>query len=235
MPDGAKDLFRPLWLRTFRFIQLEIETLDEPLIISDYYNIFNVYPFEQKAGFECDNPLLSQIWNTGWRTARLCAGETYMDCPYWEQLQYLGDTRIQALISLYNTDDDRLMRNALLQADQSRIPDGLTLSRGPSYIQQIIPSFSLYWIAMVHDYYMHREDDAFIVQFLPGIQSVLNWFEARMKENNLLRPLEWFNFSDWTSGFQLAAPAGADTGNSEYLSLTYAYALERASDFRPFW
>jgi len=43
--------------------------------------------------------------------------ETYMDCPYYEQLQYVGDTRIQAMVSLYNTGDDRLMRNAITQLD----------------------------------------------------------------------------------------------------------------------
>ena len=32
-------------------------------------------------------------------TARRCAGETYFDCPYYEQLQYVGDTRIQALVA----------------------------------------------------------------------------------------------------------------------------------------
>ena len=68
----------------------------------------------------------------GWRTARLCAVETYMDCPYYEQLQYIGDTRIQALVSLFNSGDDRLAKNAIDQLDQSRLPDGVTLSRYPS-------------------------------------------------------------------------------------------------------
>jgi hypothetical protein len=230
VPDGREITFRPLWIRTFRFIQLEIITSDEPLFITDYYNIFTAYPFEQHAGFECDNPLLDDIWKTGWHTARLCAGETYMDCPYWEQLQYIGDTRIQALISLYNSGDDRLMRNALQLADQSRIPDGLTLGRAPSGIPQVTPPFSLYWIAMVHDYYMHREDDDFIWQFLPGIRGVLTWFENRMDTNNLLGSLDWFNFTDWTRGFQVGVPAGADTGNSALISLNYAYALARASE-----
>ena len=230
LPAGGNSIFRPLWLRTFRFIQLEVETSDEPLIFQEYYNIFTAYPFEQNASFESDNALLSQIWETGWHTARLCAGETYMDCPYWEQLQYLGDTRIQALISLYNSGDDRLMRNAILSADQSRLPEGLTLSRGPSYIPQIIPTFSLFWIDMVHDYFMHRKDDEFIKQFLPGIKDVLNWFEQRMNDNNLIGPMEWFNFSDWTDGFAFGAAAGADTGNSALNSLKLVYALQRASE-----
>jgi hypothetical protein len=230
LPDGGENAFRPLWLRTFRFIQLEIETSLEPLLISGYQNHFTAYPFEQNASFECDDPMLTKIWETGWRTARLCAGETYMDCPYWEQLQYLGDTRIQALVSLYNSGDDRLMRNALEQADQSRIPEGLTMSRGPSYEHNVIPAFSLYWIAMVHDYYMHRQDDAFLRQFLPGIRSVLGWFEERTNGDDMLGALDWFNFADWAQGFAFGAPAGADTGYSALVSLNYAYALERAAE-----
>ena len=27
----------------------------------------------------------------------MCAHETYMDCPYYEQLQYGGDTRLEIL------------------------------------------------------------------------------------------------------------------------------------------
>ena len=180
-PDGDSNrIFRPLWLRTFRFIELNIQTQDDSLIIHDYYNLFTAYPFVQKAHFYSDEKRIEQIWDVGWHTARLCAGETYVDCPYWEQLQYIGDTRIQSLISLYNTGDDRLMRNALKQIDRSRIPEGLTFGRAPSYVPQITPPFSLYWVDMVYDYFMHQPDTGFVKSLLPGIQSVLGWFERRL-------------------------------------------------------
>jgi len=231
MPDGGNDrFFRPLWLRTYRFVQLEIETGNNALTIKDYYTIFTAYPFSENASFESNDTILSDIWNVGWRTARLCASETYMDCPYWEQLQYIGDTRIQALISLYVSGDDRLMRNALELIDHSRITDGLTMGRAPSAHPQITPPFSLYWVDMVHDYYQHRTDDAFIKQFLPGMQSVLTWFENRIESTGMLGALDWFSFTDWTSGFKVGAPDGADAGHSALLSLNFVYALDRATE-----
>jgi len=231
LPDGgANRIYQPLWLRTWRFVQVDIVCGDEPLVIHDIYGDLSVYPFEEKASFSSDQSIHDQIWDVGWRTARLCAGETYMDCPYYEQLQYMGDTRIQALISMTVSGDDRLVRNALEQADQSRIPDGLTLSRGPSYIPQVIPAFSLYWVDMVHDYYMYRQDDAFLRQFLPGIEAVLGWFERRIDFTGMLGPLEWWNFADWSEGFMVGAPPGADLGHSALISLNYVYALERAAE-----
>jgi len=231
LPDGgANRTFQPLWLRTWRYVQIDIVCAEDNLVIHDIFGDFNAYPFQEKGSFSSDNPTLDQIWEAGWRTARLCAGETYMDCPYYEQLQYLGDTRIQALISLNVSGDDRLMRNALEQADQSRMPEGLTLSRGPSYIPQVIPAFSLYWVDMVHDYYMYRQDDAFLRQFLPGMEAVLGWFERRVDFTGMLGPLDWFNFADWTDGFMVGAPPGADLGHSALISLNYVYALERAAE-----
>ncbi len=236
VPDGGHNrLFRPLWLRTFRFIQLDIETVNDPLEINSYDFVFTAYPFEENAVFSTNNENLEKIWEVGWRTARLCALETYLDCPYWEQLQYLGDTRIQSLISLYVAGDDRLMRNALLTADRSRIPEGLTMARGPTFIPQITPPFSLYWIDMVHDYFMHRNDMEFVRQFLPGIEAVLGWFERRMDDNGMLGQLDWFNFSDWTPGFLCGAPAGVDDGNSALISLNFVYALERAAELFNFF
>ena len=81
-----------------------------------------------------------------------------MDTPYYEQLQYVGDTRIQALISYTVAGDDRLARQALEAFDDSRFPEGITRSRYPSSLPQTIPTFSLLWIGMLRDYWMYRPD-----------------------------------------------------------------------------
>ena len=235
LPDGGDNrLFSTLWFRTWRYLQMEIQTRDQPLTINDFYGRFTAYPFKENAGFSSSDPSLKNIWDVGWRTARLCANETYFDCPYYEQLQYVGDTRIQALISLYVSGDDRLMRNAIAAFDDSRIPDGLTQSRYPCSSMQIIPPYSLFWIAMIHDYWMHRDDPEFVRSYLDGIDSVLNWHEKYIGANGMLGTTPWWNFVDWSWQWDNkkdigGVPYGAELGRSSILTLQYVYALNYAA------
>ena len=131
--DGSRgQSFTTLSWRTYRYVRLQVETAGEPLTIDRLDGTFTGYPFTLDARLDTDDAELQKMLEIGWRTARLCAVETYMDCPYYEQLQYLGDTRIQALVTLYNSADDRMVRNFLYLADISRSVDGITKSRYPT-------------------------------------------------------------------------------------------------------
>ena len=230
-PDGGeRRRFQTLWFRTYRYVQLEIETGDEALRIHDLHGIFTGYPFQLAARFDSDLAWLRDVWENNWRGARLCAWETYFDTPYYEQLQYVGDTRIQALITLYMSDDDRLVRQAIEHFDDSRIPEGITASRYPSDLGQYIPTFSPIWVAMVHDYWMHRDAPEYVRGFLPGIRSVLAWFEQRVDETGLLGPISWWPFVDWARQWDRGVPPGGVEGHSTVISLQFVYALERASE-----
>ncbi|HKK43132.1 MAG TPA: alpha-L-rhamnosidase N-terminal domain-containing protein [Bacteroidales bacterium] len=245
LPDGNTGrTFRPLWFRTWRYLQMDITTAGEPLVINSFSSKFAAYPLKENASFDSDLPGLKKIWETGWRTARLCANETYFDCPYYEQLQYIGDTRIQSLISLYVSGDDRLVRNALTDFNESQFFEGLTRSRYPSASPQIIPPFSLYWVDMVNDYWMLRDDPVFIKAFLPGIENVLGWFGRRTDPvTGMLGKVDYWNFVDWAvewqwsneTGFGGVPKGGAMDGNSSILSMQYAYAAQKAAElFRYF-
>jgi len=237
LPDGEPNRhFRPLTFRTYRYVQFDITTVGQPLTITDLYGMYTGYPFVPKATFSSSDPSLQQLWNVGWRTARLCAGETYFDCPYYEQLQYEGDTRIQALISLYVTGDDRLMRKAILDFYHSRVPEGLTQGRFPSSRLQVIPPYSLFWISMVYDYWMHRKDDPFVKQFLPAIDEILIWYENSIDHTKgMLGPMKWWNFTDWADTFTDGVPPGAKDGNSSTISLHYAYTLQQAASLNNYF
>ncbi len=224
---GMNRSFKTLSRKTFRYVQLDIETSDQELIIDDYYNVYATYPFREIASFKTSEPELQKIWDAAWLTIMNSAEECFFD-PYYEQLQYIGDTRIEALISIYVSGDDRLMKQSIRHFDDSRLPNGLTQSRYPSYIVQIIPTYSLLWIAMIHDYFMYRNDIEFVKSFVPGMKTVLDWFASKVDRTGMLTNLEWWNFTDWSQGFMNGIPPGADSGYSANVSLQYVYALQKA-------
>jgi len=225
---GAARRFQPLWWRTYRYLELDIQTKDAPLTIDDLKATSVGFPFQRRATFDGGSPEIDRILQVGWHTARLCAHETYMDCPYYEQLQYVGDTRVQCLVSLFSAGDGRLMRNAIDQLNDSRQSDGATMSRYPTRLEQYIPGFSLWWIAMVHDYWWYMDDHAFVRRMLPGVRAVLSFFESYQKENGSLGPLPWWRYLDWVPEWRGGDPPSGPDGSSApfdvHLLMAYQWA-----------
>ena len=231
--DGSSGQeFTTLFWRTYRYVQIQIHTKDEPLLVDDFFGTFTAYPFKLNARIQAKNPEYEKMLDIGWRTARLCAFETYSDCPYYEQLQYIGDGRIQALISLYNSGDDRLAKNAMNQVDQSRIPEGLTASRHPSYTPQYINTFSLWYIGMLHDYMMYGADLEFVKGKLEGQRQILSFFKRFQDQDGSLKNPPYWSFTDWvtaTGWNSGVAPIGGD-GSSAAMDLQLLLALQTAAD-----
>jgi hypothetical protein len=232
LPDGGqKRAFRPLWVRTWRYLELQIETGDEPLAIEDVRSERCGYPAERKARFSADRSALKDIWEAGWRTLQLSAQDVFVSDLYWERIQYVGDTKLQALAWLAATGDDTLYRQAIEQFDASRAPFGLTQSRYPAELEQYTPLYSLAWITMVHDYWRYRNDEAFVQKFLPGIRQVLGWYEREKRPDGLIPPLFQLDFvdSDYGSQWETIVKQEGRPGMAPH-SLFYVMALEDAAD-----
>ena len=165
----------------------------------------------------------------GWRTVRLCTIETYTDCPYYEQLQYLGDTRIQVLVSMFNSGDERLLKNYMRQADLSRNAEGITMGRAPSELAQYITPYVLNYIYSIHDYMRYGKDQAFVLDLIPGAEQILHYFGKYQMADGRIKNLPGWNFSDWTEGegWQMGvAQVGADGGGILMdLQLLLAYQM----------
>ncbi|WP_422354909.1 alpha-L-rhamnosidase C-terminal domain-containing protein [Roseivirga pacifica] len=227
----ANQSYTPNWYRTYRYLELSVKTGAEPLTIHDIYGTFTGYPLEKASELHVDNDEMHKIVEIGWRTARLCAHETYMDCPYYEQLQYIGDARIQAMVTMYNTKDHRLVKQALDLMDHSRIPEGITLSRYPTDLDQQITTFSLWWVAMVYDYYMYGSDEESIKKLIPGTRQVMSFYERYQQEDGSIKDLPYWLFTDWYRGEGWdfgQAPIG-DNGESAVLDMQLIYVLRLAA------
>ncbi len=228
--DGsAHRQYEPLWWRSGRYIALLIETREEPLTLERVGLLETRYPLAMESRFGSSDARLDAITPIALRGLQMCAHETYMDCPYYEQLMYVGDTRLEALTTYAISPDDRLPRKAILLFGLSRLPDGLTQARYPSRDIQVIPPFALWWIGMVYDYALWRGDRAFVTALLPGVRAVLDGFLAHVNAENLLQASAGWNFTDWTSAWRLGVPPDGFSGVSGPLNWHLIYTLGLAT------
>lgn len=234
-PDGPARQWQPFTWRTFRYVELDLDVQTEPLELTALNFFFTAYPFTALARYESSDATHQGVWDICWRTARLCAHETYEDCPYYEQLQYGGDTQVQAMISYYVAGDASLARQWLYQYDWSRTSDGLTRSRYPARVPQTIPFWSLHWAMAILDYWELTSDLESVRDLFPGVLAVLDYFERRRKPDGLIGKLSGWQCADWCPqwsgpGEENGVPPGTLAGHSAFVNLMTAVTLDHAAE-----
>ena len=205
---GQKRIFAPLWWQAGRYVEILVRTADQPLTIDSLTILESRYPYQPNVNFRSSDPRLENVIPVALRTLQMCSHETFMDCPHYEQMQYVGDSRLEVLVTYLTSNDDRLARKALRLFDASREASGLTYSRYPSRIRQIIPPFSLWWIGMVHDFAMWRGDLDFVRSLMPGVRAVLDAFRVYIDKQGLVHSPDGWNFMDWVQGWDAGIPSG---------------------------
>ncbi|KAL3453185.1 Six-hairpin glycosidase-like protein [Aspergillus insuetus] len=236
------DLFtyEPFWFRTFRLIRLEVTVGPEPITLTSFTATQVNYPLSVKANWEDPSDTDSKaIWDVSIRTLRNCMFDGYSDCPFYEQLQYSGDSRQVGLFHYLLSGDDRLMRQAVTNYAASIVAEGLTQSRFPSHVPQVIAGFSLYWILQIADHHLFFGDTALTRSFLPRIDGVLEFFAAHIDELGLVSglPEDVWQYVDWvtTWGATDTHPdkgvptSGRNSNRHTYFSLLYAYVLQQTA------
>ena len=240
LPGGReREEFMALWFSCGRYVEIYVETMEEGLTIESLTLFETRYPLSPiEPPFKCDDERWNRLSEICLRTLQMCSHETYYDCPYFEQLQYVGDTRIQALLTMVISQDDRLVRKALQILDWSRISNtGFTQSRYPSRSRQMIPTFSLWWVCMVYDYALWRGDKDFLRSLLPGCRNVLDaWaqhqeMDPKSPDYGLIRSPEGWNYVDWVAQWKGGTPPGGERGGiSSAINLQYILAFEAYSE-----
>lgn len=222
--------FEPLHWRAFRYVGLKIATQAAPLRVRAVRHRFTAYPYRVAAEFACSDPKLEKVWRVALHTMRLCSHETFEDCPYYEQMQYAGDTMITSKIAMLASGDYRLSKQALFHFDWSRLSDGLTQSRFPSRLVQVIPSWSLHWITNIRDYVYCSGDLDSARALRPGMTAVLDWFRRHADADGLPAKLPYWNITDWCPWWPRGVVPGADTGPTCIIAAQYIVALEELAD-----
>ncbi|MEO9478468.1 MAG: hypothetical protein ABJO28_19820 [Maribacter dokdonensis] len=223
--------FIPNWMRTFRFIAIEIATKDQELILEKFVNHRSRTTIPSIAKFRSDNTLYNDIFDICKRTIDICTQDYFLSDAYYETMQYVGDTKIQALIWQALSGNTAHTKNAIRQFDHSRDSDGNILGAYPLRSTFIYPTYSLVWVDMIADYYKTSGDKAFIHTYKDGITNTLAGFEKNMNELNLVNKTPYRYFVDWYTGPNNGSGTATknDGLNSAVVSLHYVHALQNAA------
>ncbi|KAJ5100028.1 hypothetical protein N7532_007029 [Penicillium argentinense] len=236
----SQHTFEPFWFRAFRYVQMQITTAEEPLVLESLTLRDTFYPLDIptsiSAGVELDN-----IWKISLRTLQYCRHETFEDCPFYEQNQFASDSRLQMLFTYQISSDDQLARKTLQEFHASQGPDGLIKAQFPAgFRSKQIPQFSLYWISMVYDHMLYFADILVVRRYLATIDAILNHFDGRINDLGLVGRFDedTWPFIDWVPEwsvpgkiFESCMPrAYQSTGAATFNSLLYVIALMQAAE-----
>jgi hypothetical protein len=227
--DGETRTYEPFWWQAGRYVEVLVTTQSEPITSLRLEFFETRYPTENLAKFESSDPRLAALIPLAVRTLQMCSNETYMDCPFYEQLQYVGDTRLQVLVNYVINTDRRLPEQALRAFDRSRRNRGVTMSRYPSRVRQIIPPFSLWYVCMVDDYARWVGDRELLSDLMPGIYAILLDFLRHVPDaDSLLHPLPGWNYVDWVPNWRDGTPPTGKSAPCAPINLQFLLALQAA-------
>ncbi len=228
---GGDRHYSPLWWDAGRYVAIDVQTFDEALTVERFTLRETGYPFAFVGEFDASDSRLARVTQLALRTLRACAHETYMDCPYYEQLMYVGDTRVEVLTTYTISDDDRLPRKAVELFDLSRDHEGFTASRYPARMRQRIPPFSMWWVGMVHDAAHWRDDADFIRARMAGVRAVCEAVRGHLDKacGLVMTPPGW-NFVDWVPTWPAGVPPVGARGFKATINLQAALMFRQAGE-----
>lgn len=131
------------------------------------------------------------------------------------------------------------MRQAITHFASSVTPEGLTQSRFPSHVPQIIAGFPLYWILQVCDHHLFFGDATYARSFLPRIDGVLDFFHSHIDDLGLVSgmPEDVWQYVDWVTTWGATdehpdkgvPTSGRKSNRHTYFSMLYALVLKEAA------
>lgn len=225
---GGDTVYEPFRFRTFRFVKFSVETGETALTIIPQPYIETAYPLKNTKKPVFDDIRKEKLYDVAFRTLQLCAHDTYEDCPYYEQLMYTCDTRLEILFTYASTDDLELPRQAIRLFADSLQANGFIQARYPSRIDQIIPDFALYFILMLEDYVNYTEDVDFVRPYIPIAERIVETFLAKRCESGLLAPQGYWDYFDWVEEWSghFSVPTAAKDGESALQNLFFVYTVQ---------
>lgn len=219
------------WWRSGRYLLVSIKVGAKPVTLHALAVERTGFPLRTTAKFQSSDATLGPVIALSERGLRSCMHDVFVDCPYYEQMMYVADTRIQMLLAYVFAGDERLARRGMELFDLSRGRGGYPTMRTPSVERQESTTFAMIWPWMLHDYALWRDDPAWLRERLAGLRALMEALQTEQDAAGLLaKPPGWL-FADWVPGWEAGwAPGQLEGRRSALVNLQYLITLQRAAD-----
>lgn len=224
---GPRRSYSPFWWRAGRYWLLTVETETAPLLLESLALEEDSYPFARLDRFACDRPQWNHVQKILWRGITTGAHETFTDSPYYEQMMYVGDARLESLCHYLCAGCRVHARRGLELFDWSRWRTGFVAERYPSDPFQLSLTYSMLWVSMLREYAWWQDDDAFVRERLLGARSLFEHFLPLRDERGLLVRLPGWSYVDTAnSTWKRGLPPGERQGGSASVNLQFLLMLQ---------
>lgn len=177
----------------FRFVRIDLLDPNRRLQVKEATAILRYRYIPYVGSFRSSDPRLDSIWMTGAYTVHLCMQEYLWDGIKRDRAVWLGDMHpeVQTILSVFGQ-NEVVPRSLDLAVSQYPLPRWLNG----------ISSYSMWYLIIQHDWYMHGGDKAFLEQHRPYIMGLIDKIDPlvdadgteRLEENTksqLKRFLDW--------------------------------------------
>ncbi len=193
--DG-RQVYRSFIPRGFRYMLLTIRNTKTSCKIFNVKVDVTTFPTGNVGNFSSSDYELNQIWEISKHTIRMCAQDTIIDCPAYEQALWTGDSYNISLMNYYAFGNYDLVRRCLRLISKSVYRSPLPESHVPSGWQNVLTAWSILWMMACREYYRYSGDLEFVKEVYPELKLTVQRFQEFMNEEGLLEITAW-NMLDW--------------------------------------
>jgi len=195
--SGGRQFYESPIRRGFRYMALNVRNTSQPVKLYQVKVIQSNYPVAEVGHFECSDPLLNDIWHISRHTTKLCMEDTFVDCPAYEQVFWVGDSRNEALVNNYLFGETGIIERCLRLVPDSKHETPLYMNQVPSGWSSVIPNWTFFWAIACCEYYEQSNDLDFAKEMYPHIAYTLEHYMLKIDERGLFNVKGW-NLLDWS-------------------------------------
>ena len=199
---GVDDRFTVFDSNGLRFAHILVHRMQGAVTLTSFTVREHLYPWQEGAGFACDDDELNRIFQAGIRTVQLNSHDAFIDCPTREQRAWVGDAVVHQMVHLATNQDWRLAWHYLTLGNSPRSDGILPMGVGGDIEAAgglTIPDWALHWVHGVHNRYRFSGDHDAVKELLPTVERVLRWYAPYQTAAGVLKDVVEWNLVDWSS------------------------------------